>query len=167
MYWAMGDGQAAGAWPTPGKALVTGGSPRYNVYRTRDGRFVAAAPLEEKFWQNFCDVIELPAAARDDVRDPGATIQVVAARIREKTADEWRATFAGKDLCCNVVSSIEQALADPGFRARGLFGRGLNADGRHIAALPVPLSPEFRAGDNAGYPALGEGNALLDKKKAP
>jgi len=33
MYWAMGNGLVAGAWPKSGGDLVTGGSPRYNVYR--------------------------------------------------------------------------------------------------------------------------------------
>jgi crotonobetainyl-CoA:carnitine CoA-transferase CaiB-like acyl-CoA transferase len=161
LYWAIGDGQAAGAWPAPGKALVTGGSPRYNVYRTRDGRFVAAAPLEERFWQNFCEVVGLPAAARDDARDREAAIRAVAARIGEKTAEEWRAVFAGRDLCCNVVASIQDALADPHFRGRGLFAGELTADGKTITALPVPIAPEFRAGGPAGYPALGEANDLL------
>jgi crotonobetainyl-CoA:carnitine CoA-transferase CaiB-like acyl-CoA transferase len=41
MYWALGNGQAGGQWPAPGGDLVTGGSPRYNVYRTKDGKFVA------------------------------------------------------------------------------------------------------------------------------
>jgi crotonobetainyl-CoA:carnitine CoA-transferase CaiB-like acyl-CoA transferase len=164
MYWAMGNGLVAGRWPQPGKALVTGGSPRYNVYRTRDDRFVAAAPLEERFWGTFCEVIGLPAEARDDSRDPQASIQAVAARIREKTADEWRAAFSGKDLCCNIVNSIEQALSDAAFRERGLFERKLTADGKAIPALATPVAPEFRAGDSAGYPALGEGNGLLDKK---
>src|SRR5262249_52685082 len=77
MYWAIGDGLAAGRWAQPGKALVTGGSPRYNVYRTSDGRYIAAAPLEEKFWQAFCDAIGLAADARDDRRDPDAVIRVV------------------------------------------------------------------------------------------
>ncbi len=165
MYWAMGEGLTAGRWPQPGKALVTGGSPRYQIYRTSDDRFIAAAPLEEKFWQIFCDAIALPAEARDDRSDPEATIEAVSARIREKTAEEWRAAFAGKDLCCNVVSSIEQALADPQFRARGLFDRKLTADGKTMTALPTPIAPEFRGGDTAGYPALGEANSLLDRKQ--
>jgi crotonobetainyl-CoA:carnitine CoA-transferase CaiB-like acyl-CoA transferase len=164
MYWAMGDGLAAGSWPRPGKALVTGGSPRYNIYRTRDDRFIAAAPLEERFWGTFCETIGLPAAARDDRRDPQAAIRAVAGRIREKTAEEWRAAFAGKDLCCNVVNSVEEALAHPHFRARGLFDRKLSAGGSAIAALPMPVAPEFRSGDSAGYPALGEANSLLDGK---
>jgi crotonobetainyl-CoA:carnitine CoA-transferase CaiB-like acyl-CoA transferase len=164
MYWAVGDGLAARRWPRPGGALVTGGSPRYRVYRTRDDRFIAAAPLEERFWQNFCDAIGLDAAAREDRRDPQAAIEAVAARIRERTAEEWRTRFAGKDVCCNVVSSIEQALADPHFQARGVFSRRLTADGESIAALPVPIAEAWRGADTAGYPALGEANALLDKK---
>jgi crotonobetainyl-CoA:carnitine CoA-transferase CaiB-like acyl-CoA transferase len=165
MYWALGDGLTAQRWPQPGKALVTGGSPRYRIYRTRDDRFIAAAPLEDRFWQAFCDAIALPAAARDDSLDPQPVILGVAARIREKTAAEWRVLFAGKDVCCSVVGSIEQALADPHFKARGLFARTLTADGKSIPALPVPVASQWRGDGAAGYPALGEANALLDAKK--
>jgi crotonobetainyl-CoA:carnitine CoA-transferase CaiB-like acyl-CoA transferase len=86
----------------------------------------------------------------------------VAARIREKTADEWRAAFAGKDLCCNVMASIRDALADPHFRGRGLFEGKLTAGGTTITALPTPVASQFRSGGPAGYPALGEANSLLD-----
>ena len=54
MYWALGNGQAAGKWPRPGDELVSGGSPRYQIYRTRDDTFLAAAPMEQRFWDNFC-----------------------------------------------------------------------------------------------------------------
>ncbi len=166
MYWALGDGLSAERWPQPGEALVTGGSPRYQIYRTRDERFVAAAPLEEKFWQNFCDAIGLPANARDDARDPNATLDAVAERVRARTADEWRARFAGKDVCCSIVTSLKDALADPQVVARQLFERKVIAGGKDIAALPVPIAAVFRStGTSAGYPVLGEANALLDEKK--
>ena len=51
LYWALGNGHAAGLWPRPGGELVSGGSPRYQIYRTADDRFIAAAPLEEQFWK--------------------------------------------------------------------------------------------------------------------
>jgi len=60
-----------------------------------------------------------------------------------KTADEWRALFAGKDLCCCIVGSIEAALRDPHFAARGVFAAKLAAEGRQIAALPVPWRRSF------------------------
>ncbi len=165
LYWAMGDGLAANQWPRPGKALVTGGSPRYQIYRTRDDRFIAAAPLEEKFWQTFCDAIALDTDARDDARDPQAVIRAVATRIREKSAEEWRGRLAGKDTCCCIVGSIEQALSDPHFRSRGVFDRQLTAGGKAITALPVPIAAAYRAAGTAGYPALGEANDMLDSKK--
>jgi alpha-methylacyl-CoA racemase len=164
MYWALGNGLAAGEWPTPGGDLVTGGSPRYNIYRTRDGKFVAAAPLESKFWNNFCALIGLAPEFRDDGRDPAASKHAVAQKIAAKTADEWDALFAGEDVCCCIVRSVEDALRDPHFAARGVFGAKLAAGGKEISALPVPVAPQFRAqGQIAGYPALGEANSFLTK----
>jgi len=165
MYWAIGNGLVAGKWPQPGRELLTGGSPRFNIYRTRDGRFVAAAPLEQKFWENFCDLIGLAPELRDDTRDAAATRRAVAEKISTQTAAEWAKLFEGRDICCCVVSSVEHALADPHFIGRGLFAAKLAAQGREITALPVPVAPQFRAQpESAGYPALGEANSLLASK---
>ena len=166
MYWALGNGLAGGQWPAPGGDLVTGGSPRYNVYRTKDGKFVAAAPLEAKFWDNFCALLGLAPEFRDDSRDAAATRRAVAELIAVKTADEWRGLFAGKDLCCCIVGSIEAALRDPHFVDRGLFAAKLAAGDQQIAALPVPVAPQFRARPGVeGYPVLGEANSLLDSQQ--
>jgi crotonobetainyl-CoA:carnitine CoA-transferase CaiB-like acyl-CoA transferase len=163
MYWALGNGLVSGDWPKPAGDLVTGASPRYNIYRTRDDRFLAAAPLEQKFWENFCELLAMPQALRDDAIDPGATKAAVAERVRVRTSDELQALFAGQDVCCSIASGIEDALADPHFVARGIFDRTLNAEGRRITALPVPVAEAFRSTERAaGYPELGEANAILD-----
>ena len=44
MYWGLGNGFALGRWPGCGDEIVTGGSPRYQIYPTADGRYLAAAP---------------------------------------------------------------------------------------------------------------------------
>jgi crotonobetainyl-CoA:carnitine CoA-transferase CaiB-like acyl-CoA transferase len=161
LYWALGNGLAAGAWPRPGGELVTGGSPRYQIYRTLDGRFLAAAPLERKFWDNFCEAIGLAPQWRDDARDPRGTRDAIALCIASRTAAAWCDVFAGKDVCCAIVARVEEALADAHFRARGLFGQQLAAGGRSITALPVPVDPAFRREAALGYPALGEDNQLI------
>jgi alpha-methylacyl-CoA racemase len=168
MYWAMGNGLVAGQWPQPGGDLVTGGSPRYNVYRTADDRFLAAAPLEQKFWDTFCELIGLDARYRNDAGQEAATRAEVASRIAACTAQEWEQVFAGADVCCTIVRSIEEALRDPHFAARGLFARTLSQDGRTIPALPVPVAECFRSpGHEAGYPALGEANVILNRDQGP
>ena len=162
LYWAMGNGLAAGEWPKPGGELVTGGSPRFFIYRTRDDKFIAAAPLEQKFWENFCDAIQLDAKFRDDSVDAQASKRAVAQRLREKTAVEWQAIFAGKDLCCCVVATMQEALDDAHFKARDLFNRKVSADGKTVIALPVPVADMFRSAKiEDGYPALGSANAIL------
>ena len=162
MYWGMGNGLAAGEWPQPGGDLVTGGSPRYNVYATRDGRFLAAAPLEQKFWETFCALLDVPEALRDDSRDAAATRDAVAERVRARSADELGALFSGQDVCCAIAVSLEDAMRDPHFAARGVFERTLSAAGGAITALPVPVAGAFRAPEqDAGYPELGEANDLL------
>ena len=161
MYWALGNGLAAGAWPRPGGELVSGGSPRYQIYRTADGRFLAAAPLEQKFWDNFCDAIRLAPEWRDDARDAAGTRVAVARCIASRSSAQWRAALAGKDVCCAIVASVEEALADAHFQARGVFARQLTADGRSIAALPVPVDRAFRRDAALGYPVLGADNQLI------
>lgn len=162
-YWAIATVEAEGRTPVPGRELVTGGSPRYRIYRTADGRFAAIAALEQKFWDNLCDLLGLPAALRDDRRDPEATAIGVAEIIESKPAAHWREAFAARDVCCSIVQDMAEAMADPHFRARGLFGRRV-VDGRHsLTAVPVPVVPQFRdPGRDAGYPHLGDANNLLD-----
>ena len=142
--------------------LVTGGSPRYNIYATADGRYLAAAPLEDRFWSNFCDAIGLDPRFRDDVADPEASCGAVAEKIAVRTSEEWRGRFAERDVCCAIVPSVEEALADPHFAGRGLFAHRLNAGGRSIPALPVPIDPQLRGTETEkSYPALGEANSML------
>ena len=47
-------------WPGNADSILSGGSPRYNIYKTSDNAYLAAAPLEDRFWKKFCEVIELP-----------------------------------------------------------------------------------------------------------
>lgn len=158
LYWALGNGTATGEWPKPGGELVTGGSPRYNLYRTADGEYVAAAPLEARFWQNFCDALELEDDLRDDARDPEGTRAAVAERIARHPAGYWRERFGEQDVCCSFVRSMEEALRDEHFVARGLFEREVEDEegGRTIPALPLPVAPGFlRSERRLGYPALG------------
>lgn len=166
MYWALGEGLAADQWPGNGTALVCGGTPRYRLYPTSDAKVVAAAPIEQKFWDEFCELIGLDVDLREDSRDMAATTRRIAEIIRSQPADVWRARFAGRDCCCSVVADVHQALDDPHFRARRVFDHVLvNETGARIPALPVPVAAEFRASPSepSSAPALGAHNSEFDQ----
>ncbi len=162
LYWAMGEGFSTGEWPKPGGGRIAGGSPRYQIYRTADDKFVAAAPLEQKFWENFCKLIDLEKSLHDDRIDVAATRRGVAAIIAKETATVWAERFAGKDICCCIVKTIEEATRDPHFIGRRLFARALNVGGRQVPALHTPIAPAFRSGNKeVEFPKLARDNDEL------
>jgi crotonobetainyl-CoA:carnitine CoA-transferase CaiB-like acyl-CoA transferase len=127
-----------------GSSIITGGSPRYRLYATRDGRMLAVGALEQKFWDAFCDIVNLDPNLRDDSIDPAATASRVAALVASEIAETWAVRIAGRDCCCSIVASVEEAMRDPHFAARGLFRHQFaGADGRISPALPVPVDAGF------------------------
>jgi crotonobetainyl-CoA:carnitine CoA-transferase CaiB-like acyl-CoA transferase len=111
-------------------------------------RFLACAALEQKFWVTFCDLIRLPAELREDGYDPLATKDAIATIIRAGSGESWRQRLAGADCCVTIVATLEEALADPHFRARGLAARFvLLPDGTTLAATEMPIAPRFRDGE--------------------
>jgi alpha-methylacyl-CoA racemase len=165
-YWALARGFAAGAWPPPGSNDLTGASPRYRMYRTRDGRHLAVGALEDRFWRELCDAIGL--ADDERARSGDALASAVAARIATRTADEWEQALAGRDVCATVVRTVAEAAADPHFRARGAFAERV-VDGTHgMPALPLPLAAAVRARHvERAAPALGEADVASLRLRPP
>jgi crotonobetainyl-CoA:carnitine CoA-transferase CaiB-like acyl-CoA transferase len=145
--------QGGGGWPTPGNELLTGGSPRYQVYATKDGRHVAVAALEQKFWVRLAELLELPEQYLDERGQEGTVIAAVADLIGARTAEYWRKTFHGEDVCSVVVATFEEAVA------AGLVdtdaGDRLTGDGFDVGTLPSTVDPGLRRPPGRlGYPSL-------------
>jgi alpha-methylacyl-CoA racemase len=143
---ALASGHATGQFPGMGGARLTGGSARYQLYPTRDGKLVACAALEQKFWLAFTAAIGLAPEFVDDTRDPMACKAAVAKIIATRSAEEWRPVLAAADCCVTIMANLEEALRDPHFTGRALFAhRVAGPTGATIPALPVPIDPAFRA----------------------
>ena len=94
-WYALAIGAADGNISQTGRACgLVGGSPRYQLYPTKDGKLVACGAIEQKFWTAFTAAIGLAAEFIDDRRDPKATRDAVAKMIAARTANEWRPIFA-------------------------------------------------------------------------
>lgn len=165
-WYAHAIGHATGRFPKPGELPLAGGSPRYQLYPTSDGKLVACGALEQKFWNAFADAIGLAAELRNDFADPEATRKSVAGLIASKPSSHWEPIFQAADCCATLVSSLEEAQRDPHFVARGLFARSIaGASGASMPALPVPIVPDFRDDVKAkAAPKLGGDRVLSETR---
>src|SRR5471032_906534 len=124
---AVNNGRAA----QPGRDLLTGGVPCYNVYRTSDARHMAVGALELKFWQACCDVLQRPDLAQRHWQlgqqvggaDAMATRQELADIFAQRTLAQWTQAFAASDCCVSPVLRTEEALQHPHFQARAMVGQ--------------------------------------------
>ena len=165
-WYGLAEGAATGTYPQGGQGLLTGGNPRYGLYATSDGRFLAVGALEQKFWDVFCEVVGLDPALRDDQAHPVATGDAVVALIAARSSQHWRDLLEPRDCCCTVVAGLEDAFADPQFAGRQLFShRAREPGGASLPSTVLPIAPMFRASSETCrlVPTVGQHNDDLLK----
>lgn len=84
----------------------------YNIYRTKDGRYLTVGTIEPKFWQRFCDLIECPELEKRqyDFAHEDELLQLLEQKLAEKTQAEWLELIGGAEFCVTPVCSLEEAL---------------------------------------------------------
>ncbi|WP_300456757.1 CaiB/BaiF CoA-transferase family protein [Accumulibacter sp.] len=147
--------QSTGAVPVRGRDILSGGDAGYGVYATADGRYMAVAPLEQKFWQVFCEALGRPDwqalhGARGDAAR--ALRHELKDLFASRSQAEWCDFFAEVDCCVTPVLDVAEALAHPQFVARGM---AVQADGCTQYAPPVKMSGWVFAVERAA-PSAGE-----------
>jgi crotonobetainyl-CoA:carnitine CoA-transferase CaiB-like acyl-CoA transferase len=116
----MTDGQL----PRRGEAHLGGGAVNYNVYRTKDGKYISLGCVEEKFWKGFCEAIgreDLVAAWSVPAAGQGEVIAEVSSIFAGKTRAEWLTILETFEICFAPVNNLEEALADPQVMHRKLW----------------------------------------------
>ena len=149
---------AQGRWRDErGVNLLDGGVPWYDVYETADGQWMAVGALEPRFYTALLDGLGLTDAPdRSDPRNWPALRALLTARFKDRTRDEWAATFAGTDACAEPVLSLTEAAADDHLTARGTY---LTTDG---VTQPAP-APRFpRTPSELSDPAPVPGQHTLE-----
>jgi len=124
-----------------GEDLLTGGVPCYGVYPTRDGRWLAVGALEAKFWRALCETIGRAdlVAAHLATGHAGAKARAeLEAAFASRTLAEWMRAFDGVDACVTPVATLDEALGDPQFAARGMVVTA--EDGARSYAPPWQIS---------------------------
>jgi crotonobetainyl-CoA:carnitine CoA-transferase CaiB-like acyl-CoA transferase len=138
-----------GAHPTRGMANLNGGLACYNIYRTKDARYLAVGALEPKFWLALNAAVGRQTTVAELI--PEAPIQAkaraeLAAIFATRTAAEWTAALASSDCCVELVTEMDELADHPLHQAREVFftldaGPGIGAVRQARTPLGAPSSP--------------------------
>jgi crotonobetainyl-CoA:carnitine CoA-transferase CaiB-like acyl-CoA transferase len=109
-----------GGNPPPPQRRPSGAAPFYSLYECADGRYLHFGCLSPQFQRNAIAVLGLEAetqalgfgtpAGRDNA---GRLIEIVAAKMREKTYAAWAAIFESADVPYAPAQWTEELLEDP------------------------------------------------------
>lgn len=149
--------QQMGRWngDERGVNLLDSGAHFYDVYETKDGKYISIGSIEPQFYAILVEKAGLDATAfadqhnRDKWPDFKDTIGAV---FKSKTRDEWCEIMEHTDICFAPVLSMNEAHAHPHNAERGTFieVEGLRQPGpaprfsrtKPVVARPSPLPGE-------------------------
>ena len=114
---------AQGDIPKRGLDRLNGGASYYNVFPTKDGKYLSIAAIEPWFWANLCRALE-----REDLVDQQQATgperdeitQFLERTFLTRTRDEWFELLKDQSISVGKVYDLEEALADPQVAHRGM-----------------------------------------------
>ena len=122
----LAEGEVAG----PREVLLTGRYAFYDLYETRDRKWLSVAAIEPHFYRNLCERLgqaEYQTHQYDEDRQDEIRESFKAAFLT-RTRDEWVANLAPNDTCVAPVLTIPEVAEDPHWRARGIFMEAEHAE---------------------------------------
>jgi crotonobetainyl-CoA:carnitine CoA-transferase CaiB-like acyl-CoA transferase len=115
---------ATGTVPRRGETLLDGGAPYYNVYETKDGKWMSIGSIEPWFYANLCKALGredfLPhqfaeGEKREEIKQAFRDI------FKTKTREEWFDLLTQHDICVGKVYDLDETANDPHLRARDMI----------------------------------------------
>ena len=127
--------------PIPAGERLTGGHPGYNVYKTKDGKFISLCALEEKFWENLFDYFKKPEYKDQKLIEiKGKEIKkFLENKFLEKNRDNWVKELKDLDVCVMPVLEMNEVRDDPQVSKRQIFKEFKDKELGTISQIMTPL----------------------------
>jgi alpha-methylacyl-CoA racemase len=113
---------AAGLWrDRRGSNVLDGGAPFARSYRTRDGKHVVIQPLENRFFRQLLERMDIGDIDADRQYDPSYWPEIekrLAEVFASRSREEWCELLEGRDVCFAPVLSLTEVAEHPHLAAR-------------------------------------------------
>ncbi|EMO38987.1 CoA transferase [Leptospira noguchii] len=134
---------ATGKNPEGGNELLSGKLPNYNVYQTKEGRWVALGALEDMFFKTFLrqsgldkHLEEFPAEEKNFLKWK----EILTTYFSTKTFEDLNVLFENEDSCLTPVKTIEEVIKDPVFQESGMVMKKKHPDYGDYFQFGAPFS---------------------------
>jgi len=120
-----------------GKTIVN-----YAPYKCADGKWIALAAMEIKFWNNFCTLVDKPDWQRKnafDTMNDQFPKQEVENLFKTKTRDEWMHIFKNQDVCAAPILEIEELEESDYHINKNTFEIFETPNGTKMKAVALPF----------------------------
>lgn len=118
--------------------VLDGAAPYYRTYRCADGGFVAVGAIEEPFYTQLLEGLELDATTlpdRDDQDCWPELTEIFTTTFAKQPRDHWAEIFADTDACVTPVLSFAEAPHHEHIAARKSL---VHTDQGSLVATPAP-----------------------------
>ena len=121
--------------------LLTGKVPRrygsahpsivpYQAFECKDGKWIAVAVTNEKFWELFCKALGLEELINDSrfktnpdrVANREELLKIIEPKLKEKSRSEWIKIFEEYGVPYGPVYTMDEVFEDPHVKASGIVG---------------------------------------------
>ncbi|MHA1977586.1 MAG: CaiB/BaiF CoA transferase family protein [Candidatus Hodarchaeales archaeon] len=122
----------------------------YGVYQTKDNEFITFAPIESKFWRNFCNALD-----RKDLLNKQHDLEFCEEELPKiflsRTTNEWNDLFTQFDIPGGEVHSLEYV-----FRKKGRLTKIKHPELGQIQLIASPYLKSDISCKPRVAPTLGE-----------
>jgi crotonobetainyl-CoA:carnitine CoA-transferase CaiB-like acyl-CoA transferase len=119
-----------------------GSAPYYQIYETKDNKYLSVGAIEMKFWYQLCEGLgredlKLKQGVQGEEREK--VFKEIQSEFFKKTQSEWMEIFKDRDACVAPIKNFGEACEDPQIKARNMVVKQMHPKIGEIKNVASPI----------------------------
>ncbi|MGN1385307.1 MAG: CaiB/BaiF CoA transferase family protein [Bacillus sp. (in: firmicutes)] len=160
LYASASDYFASGTIPERGKNRLDGHFAFYNIYQTKDDKYLSVGAAEKKFWKEICELVGKPEwiELHEGPEEVQEQLKKEMTELFEQEDQQyWMNLLQTKDTCVGPIYDIDQLYADPQIIEREMLTTMHHPTAGTVQQIGFPIKFSHTPGEIYMHsPLLGE-----------